>query len=53
MTDAKSLVDIIPTWEYAIIFVVSAAILWFLIDYLRKISLQDPQGNCDVIPTSE
>ena len=53
MTDAKSLVDVIPAWEYAIIFVVSAAILWFLIDYLLKISIQDPQGNCDVIPTSE
>ena len=51
-SEAKSLVDILPIWEYAIIFVVSAIILWFLIDYLRKIPLQDPQGNCDVIPAS-
>ena len=47
---AKSIVDVIPFWEYAIIFVVSAAIVWYLISYLRTIPLQDPQGNCDVIP---
>ena len=51
MKDAKSLLDVIPFWEYAIIFVVSAAIVWFLISYLRTIPLQDPQGNCDIIPS--
>ena len=52
MKDAKSIVDVIPFWEYAIIFVVSAAIVWYLISYLRTIQLQDPQGNCDVIPSN-
>lgn len=50
MKEAKSLVEVVPTWEYAIIFAVSAAFLWFLIKYLWTIGLQDPQGNCDVIP---
>jgi membrane protease YdiL (CAAX protease family) len=53
MADAKSLVDVLPAWEYAIIFVVSAVAVWYLIQYLRTIPLQDPQGNCDVIETSE
>lgn len=51
--EAKSMLEIVPVWEYVIIFIVSAAFLWFLIDYLRKIPLQDPQGNCDVIRTTE
>ena len=50
MKNAKSILEVIPVWEYAIIFIGSAVIIWFLIDYLRKIPLQDPQGNCDVIP---
>ena len=53
MKEAKSIVEVIPAWEYAMIFAVSAAFLWFLIDYLRKIDLQDPQGNCDIIPSGE
>ena len=53
MADAKSLVDVLPAWEYAIIFVVSAIAVWYLIQYLMTIHLQDPQGNCDVIETSE
>ena len=53
LKDAKSILEIVPVWEYVIIFVVSAAFLWFLIDYLRKIETQDPQGNCDIIPSSE
>ena len=51
--DAKSLVEVMPAWAYAAIFIVSAAIVWLLIDYLRKIELQDPQGNCDVIPSAD
>ena len=50
MKDAKSIVEIIPDWEYAIIFAVSLAIILYLLNYLRSIPLQDPQGNCDVIP---
>ena len=53
LKDAKSILEIVPVWEYVIIFVVSAAFLWVLIDYLRKIETQDPQGNCDIIPSSE
>ena len=50
MKDAKSILEIIPAWEYAIIFAVSVVIILFLLNYLRSIPLQDPQGNCDVIP---
>ena len=53
LKDAKSLVDVLPAWEYAIIFVVSAILVWYLVQYLKTIPLQDPQGNCDVIPNSE
>jgi len=49
MKDAKSIIEIIPTWEYAVIFAVSVVIILFLLNYLRSIPLQDPQGNCDVI----
>ena len=51
MKDAKSLVEVIPAWEYAIIFAVSVAVLFFLLSYLRSIPQEDPQGNCDVIPS--
>ena len=50
MKDAKSIIEIIPAWEYAVIFAVSVVIILFLLNYLRSIPLQDPQGNCDVIP---
>ena len=50
MKDAKSIIEIIPAWEYAIIFAVSVVIILFLLNYLTSIPLQDPQGNCDVIP---
>lgn len=53
LKEAKSLVDVLPPWEYAIIFAVSAVIVILLIQYLRKIELQDPQGNCDVIPSAD
>ena len=53
LKDAKSMVDTMPAWEYAIIFVASAVLVWYLVQYLKTIPLQDPQGNCDIIPTSE
>ena len=53
LKDAKSIVDVLPSWEYAIIFVASAILVWYLVQYLKTIPLQDPQGNCDVIPISE
>lgn len=53
LREAKSLVDALPLWEYAIIFCVSAVIVVLLILYLRKVELQDPQGNCDVIPSAD
>ena len=49
LSEAKSLVDVLPAWEYAIIFVVSAALVWYLVRYLKTIPVQDPQGNCDVL----
>ena len=51
--DAKSLLDVLPLWEYAIIFAVSLVVLLFILNYFRSIELQDPQGNCDVIPSAE
>lgn len=53
MEEAKSLVDLLPAWQYAILFVVSAIVLWLIIGYFRKVPLQDPQGNCDVIPSAD
>ena len=53
LKDAKSMVDTMPSWEYAIFFVASAVLVWYLVRYLKTIPLQDPQGNCDIIPTSE
>ena len=53
LREAKSLVDALPLWEYAIIFCVSAVIVVLLILYLRKVELQDPQGNCDIIPSAD
>lgn len=53
LKEAKSLLDVLPLWEYAIIFTVSAIIVVLLILYLRKVELQDPQGNCDIIPSAD
>ncbi len=53
LKEAKSLVDAIPLPQYAIIFCVSAVIVTLLVLYLRKIELQDPQGNCDIIPSAD
>ena len=48
-----SLMDIIPTGTYVIIFIVSAAVLFLAVRYLSKISLKSAQGNCDVIPGAD
>ena len=48
-----SLMDIIPTGIYVIIFIVSAAVLFLAVRYLSKISLKSVQGNCDVIPGAD
>ena len=47
--EADSLVDLLPGWEYAMLLVASLAILAIVLDRFRRIPLQDPQGNCDVI----
>ena len=48
-----SLLDIVPTWVYVIIFIVSAAILFLAVRHLAKIKTASLQGNCDVIPGSD
>lgn len=53
LKEAKSLLDVMPLWEYAIIFIVSAVIVFMLVRYLSTIRLQDPQGNCDIIPSAD
>ena len=53
MKDAKSMLEMMPLWEYAIFFAVSFVIILWLVSYLREIPLQDPQGNCDVIPSAD
>ncbi len=50
--NAKSLLDVIPVPVYAVIFIVSAVIVWFVVRQLSQIELADPQGNCDVIPSA-
>jgi len=51
--DAKSLLDIIPAWEYGILFVIGLALVCFLVTEVSKIELKQPQGNCDVIPNAD
>ena len=48
---ADTLLDLIPAWEYWMFFALSLAAVAALVLFLRKIPLQDPQGNCDVIPS--
>lgn len=51
--EAKSIVELIPAWEYAIIFIVSAAVMVWFIKTLNEIPLASPQGNSDVIPNAD
>ncbi len=47
--NAKSLVDLMPAWEYAVLFVASAAVLLVALRYIRRIPLQSPAGNSDPV----
>lgn len=47
--DAKSLVDVMPHWEYAILFAIGLGLFLLLIRALRKVPLQHLQGNSDPI----
>ena len=52
--DAKSILDVIPLWEYFMIFIISAAIVWYFVKCLSKVRLEGAEGNnCDVIPSHE
>jgi Predicted metal-dependent membrane protease len=53
LKDAKSLLDVMPLWEYAILFCISGVAVWFFISELKKVELHDKQGNCDMIPNAE
>jgi len=51
--DADSLFEVIPMGAYVLGFVVFAALIWLLIDRLRKVELVRVQGNSDEIPVME
>ncbi len=48
-----SLLDIVPTGVYVIIFIVSAAVLFLAVKCVSKVKLESAQGNCDVIPGAD
>ena len=48
-----SLLDIVPTGYYIIIFIVSAAVLFLAIRHIAAIRAASPQGNCDIIPGAD
>lgn len=50
--NAKSLLDFMPAWEYAILFAVCAVALVFILLYFRKIPLRSPAGNADPVDLS-
>lgn len=52
--EAKTIIDILPLWEYAVLFAVSAAVLWYFVRVLSRIDVENPNGNnCDIIPSPE
>ena len=52
--EAKTIIDILPFWEYAVLFAVSAAVLWYFVRVLSRIDVENPNGNnCDMIPSPE
>ena len=52
--EAKTIIDILPIWEYAVLFAVSAAVLWYFVRVLSRIDVENPNGNnCDMIPSPE
>jgi len=53
VSEAKSMLEVLPLWQYAILFAISVAVIFLLLGYLRTIPLNDTQGNCDVIPSAE
>ena len=52
VSQAKSLLDLMPVWEYILLFCISVGILIALSAELSKIELQRPQGNCDTVPSA-
>ena len=51
--DAASLLDLMPAWKYAILFVVGAALVGAFLLALKNVPLDRPQGNSDVLPTDD
>ena len=52
--EAKTIIDILPLWEYEVLFAVSAAVLWYFVRVLSRIDVENPNGNnCDMIPSPE
>ncbi|MDI9550201.1 MAG: CPBP family intramembrane metalloprotease [Bacteroidales bacterium] len=47
--NAKSLLDLIPAWQYSILFALSAVALVLILRYMKSIPLQSPAGNSDPI----
>ncbi len=53
VAEAKSMLELMPTWLYILLFIVSAVIVLYFVQTLRRIPLERPQGNCDVILSPE
>lgn len=54
LKDAKSLLEVMPKWEYLLIFIVSAVIVWYFIRTLSSVKTDPETGNnCDIIPSPQ
>lgn len=51
--NAKSILDLMPVSTYCVLFTASAILICAVIWMLSEIKLQDPQGNCDLIPSAD
>ncbi|MGN0202793.1 MAG: lysostaphin resistance A-like protein [Candidatus Cryptobacteroides sp.] len=52
--EADTILDVLPGWEYAVVFAVSALVVWYFIRTLSRIAAVNPNGNnCDIIPSPE
>lgn len=47
--DASSWLDVLPVWEFSIICLICAVIIYFAIKTIDSIPLQSPRGNCDIV----
>lgn len=54
LRDAKSLLEVMPKWEYTLIFIVSAGVVWYFVKTLSTVETDAQTGNnCDIVPSPQ